>query len=558
MLTSGSAAANVIEPGRVSVCCRLRPLLANEVSQGFQRAPWEVTETSIGLRERQLTRAESGLLRDGDGHASAKSLKTRGELRNLDHLRRPDDETVMDHVFGETATTEEVYRQGFREIVLSAAEGMNGAILAYGQTSSGKTFSISGSTAARADGELGDKGIIHFALEDLFTELQTKASAPGGVEYLVRMSYCELYMERVNDLLRKIGPQSQNLVVKEDPEGRGFYADGLKEKIVSSADEVLAIFTEAEKRRRVAHTRYNEVSSRSHTLLTLCVECSMPLEVTRIGRLVIVDLAGNERLEAGTEYVAESSSINKSLFFLGKVIEKLAARAGRGTAADDGDHVPFRDSKLTRLLSVHLGGNSRTGLLVTLTPAADAVEQSLTTLRFAQKASQVRCVAKPVLISKEQSLIVKQREIIAQLHSQVRSLQEEDELVAERQQCAEQLQALVLSSTEHGRSFVSKSREVDTVVTALHRNMDVLQKQKSLVVENMKALYKAVNDVNASLTHAAEVLRTGEGSETASSILAAAGSVPDTSAPWAPAVLELREKLVLLLGAAQSGPSEGG
>ncbi|OLQ02273.1 hypothetical protein AK812_SmicGene14902 [Symbiodinium microadriaticum] len=81
---------------------------------------------------------------------------------------------------------------------------------------------------------------------------------------------------------------------------------------------------------------------------------------------------------------------------------------------------------------------------------------------------------------------------------------------------------------------------------------------KSLVVENMKALYKAVNDVNASLTHAAEVLRTGEGSETASSILAAAGSMPDTSAPWAPAVLELREKLVLLLGAAQSGPSEGG
>ncbi|CAE7588889.1 KIN7D [Symbiodinium sp. CCMP2592] len=430
-------------------------------------------------------------------------------------------------------------------------------------------------------------GIIHFALEDLFTELQTKASALDSVEYLVRMSYCELYMERVNDLLRKIGPQSQNLAVKEDPEGRGFYADGLKEKIVSSADEVLAIFTEAEKRRRVAHTRYNEVSSRSHTLLTLCVECSMPLEadaplgednepaqVTRIGRLVIVDLAGNERLEAGTEYVAESSSINKSLFFLGKVIEKLAARACRGMAqaSEDGDHVPFRDSKLTRLLSVHLGGNSRTGLLVTLTPAADAVEQSLTTLRFAQKASQVRCVAKPVLISKEQSLIVKQREIIAQLHNQVRSLQEEvqqrtsslpsrsgeDDLVAERQQCAEQLQALVLSSTEHGRSFVSKSREVDTVVTALHRNMDVLQKQKALVVENMKALYKAVNDVNASLTHAAEVLRSGEGPETASSILAAAGSVPDNSAPWAPAVLELREKLVLLLGAAQSGPSEGG
>ncbi|CAE7529128.1 KIN7D [Symbiodinium natans] len=574
-----SDTASLTGPGRVSVCCRVRPLLPNEVAQGFQRAPWELTARSISLRERQLTRAESELLREGEGHASTKSLKTRGELRNLDHLRRPDDETIMDHVFGERATTEEVYRLAFRDIVHAAAEGMNGAILAYGQTSSGKTFSISGSTAARADGEMGDKGIIHFALEDLFAELQGKASATSGSEYLVRMSYCELYMERVNDLLRKIGPQSQNLTVKEDPEGRGFYADGLKEKIVSSAEEVLALFTEAEKRRRVAHTRYNEVSSRSHTLLTLCVECSMPLEgdvplgedpepaqVTRIGRLVIVDLAGNERLEAGTEYVAESSSINKSLFFLGKVIEKLAARGSRGVAGEEGDHVPFRDSKLTRLLSVHLGGNSRTGLLVTLTPAADAVEQSLTTLRFAQKAAEVRCVAKPVLVSKEQSLIVKQREIIAQLHNQVKSLQEEvqqraspqlsgrpveDDLAAERQQCAAQLQALVLSSTEQGSSFVSKSREVDTVVTALHRNMDVLQKQKALVVDNMKALYKAVNDVNASLAHAAEVLRSGQDTAAAASILASAGSVPDTSVAWAPAVLELREKLQLLLAAAK-------
>ncbi|CAJ1327849.1 unnamed protein product, partial [Effrenium voratum] len=200
---------------------------------------------------------------------------------------------------------------------------MNGAILAYGQTASGKTFSISGATAGAQCEEGGEKGIIHFALEDLFAQLTSKAGK--GMEYLVRMSYCELYMERVNDLLRKIGPQSQNLTVKEDPEGRGFYADGLKEKIVSSAQEVLALFAEAEKRRRVAHTRYNEVSSRSHTLLTLTVECSVPLEgdipdasVTRVGRLVIVDLAGNERLEAGTEYVAESSSINKSLFFLGK------------------------------------------------------------------------------------------------------------------------------------------------------------------------------------------------------------------------------------------------
>eukprot|EP00811_Abedinium_folium_P017590 NODE_26517_length_548_cov_1.705463.p1 GENE.NODE_26517_length_548_cov_1.705463~~NODE_26517_length_548_cov_1.705463.p1 ORF type:complete len:125 (-),score=45.32 NODE_26517_length_548_cov_1.705463:131-505(-) len=109
--------------------------------------------------------------------------------------------------------------------------------------------------------------------------------------------------------------------------------------MVSSAEEVVMLLQQAEKRRRVAYTRYNEVSSRSHTLLTLCIECTCLLapntadidpsmdepRITKVGRLVIVDLAGNERVEAGTEYMAESNSINKSLFFLGKVIEKLSA-----------------------------------------------------------------------------------------------------------------------------------------------------------------------------------------------------------------------------------------
>merc|ERR1719201_1306206 len=152
--------------------------------------------------------------------------------------------------------------------------------------------------------------------------------------------------------------------------------------------------------------------------------------VTRVGRLSIVDLAGNERMEIGTEYMAESTSINKSLFFLGKVIERLSARdrtESDGFEAMRNEHVPFRDSKLTRLLSVHLGGNSQTGMLVTLTPHEDFIEQSLTTLRFAQKASTIKCVAKPVLISKEQSLIMKQREIISQLHQQVRELKAKQE-----------------------------------------------------------------------------------------------------------------------------------
>ncbi|CAJ1449011.1 unnamed protein product [Effrenium voratum] len=161
-------------------------------------------------------------------------------------------------------------------------------------------------------------------------------------------------------------------------------------------------------------------------------------------------------------------------------------------------------------------------------------------------------------VAQEQSLIVKQREIIQQLHSQVRSLQEEvqrststlprheereEELAAEREQCAQQLQALVLSS-EGNQSFVSKSREVDTVVTALHRNMDVLKKQKSMVVESMKGLYKTVNEVTAAVAQASDLVAAGD-FHGACEVLGNAGTLEESSA-WAPGILGLRQKLQML------------
>jgi hypothetical protein len=184
-----------------------------------------------------------------------------------------------------------------------------------------------------------------------------------------------------------------------------------RERSVNSPEDIVSLLIQAEKRRHVAPTRHNEVSSRSHTLLTIVIECMVPYSysagsrrssddqfcLTRIGRLAFVDLAGNERIEARAEYMAESNSINKSLFFLGKLIEKLAGceRTGRS------EYLPVRDSNLTRLLAFYFGGNSRTGLLVTLTPSMDAVEESLSTLRFAQKASTIRCNAQPVFLSKD-------------------------------------------------------------------------------------------------------------------------------------------------------------
>ncbi|CAK0810036.1 unnamed protein product [Prorocentrum cordatum] len=604
---AGPAPAAPGRAGTISVACRVRPLLEGEVAKGVQRAPWELTDRSVSLRRGAFGRGASADSRGRPPSAAPDGRealgRSRTELRNADH-RRPDGETILDTVFGEAATTRDVYEKSFKGIVASAAEGLNGAILAYGQTASGKTYSISGATARPAGlGEDADvepqKGIIHFALDDLFTLIREQATsytgAGRGPEFLVRMSYAELYMERCNDLLRKISPQTQNLPLKEDPETRSFYVEGLKEKIVSSSEEVVALLTQAEKRRRVAHTRYNEVSSRSHTILTLCIERSAPLEdgpeqdgageeearITQIGRLVIVDLAGNERMEMGTEYMQESNSINTSLFFLGKVIEKLSAQA-RQDAEAPAAHLPIRDSKLTRLLSVHLGGNSQTGILVTMTPAEDAVDQSMSTLRFAQKAGQVRCSARPVLVSKEQSLILRQREIIAQLQKQVEAMKEEaqgqlehaaaapprpprgaeeeggaprgeddggGELAAERRQRAEQVQALTVGAAGPGQqTIVSRSREVDAVVTALHRNNDALRKQKATVLDEIKRMYEAVTDATKRAGRAAFELKPGGGGLAAAAEALCAGAPGQgQGSAWAPALEELRGQMQSLV-----------
>jgi len=260
---------------------------------------------------------------------------------------------------------------------------------------------------------------------------------------------------------------------------------------------------------------------------------------------------------------------------LGKVIEKLAARERNECEGPEGtrseQHIPFRDSKLTRLLSVHLGGNSQTGLLVTLTPHSEFIEQSMTTLRFAQKASTIRCVAKPVLVSKEQSLIMKQREIISQLHQEVQELREreaqckppkqptsarqsvadtsQNQVSIERQQRVEQLQALTVGpGTPNSQAFVSKSREVDAIVTALHRNNEALRKQKTTVLEEFKDLHKAVTQL------ADQTKQIASDMQSSSSFVGSfqdcfVPSAPEHGKAWEPAVQDLRCQLRALLQA---------
>jgi len=242
--------------------------------------------------------------------------------------------------------------------------------------------------------------------------------------------------------------------------------------------------------------------------------------------------------------------------------------------------VPLRDSKLTRLLSVHLGGNSQTGMLVTMTPAEDAVEASLSTLRFAHKASLVRCAAKPVVISKEQSLIIKQREIIAQLQQRVRDLQEEVQTQQQREPPRQQgaqgeaqppadeaaqgereeiAAAQTVSPSNSGQNnVVSKSREMDAIVTALHRNNDALKKQKAIFVDEIRELHKAVTEVGKQTAHAAAELRPGGAGADVALELLHPGPQEAGGSAWKPAIRELRTQIQALARAAFAFASSGG
>lgn len=279
---------------------------------------------------------------------------------------------TFDHVFDQEATTIQIYRAVARDITSSALDGFNGTIFAYGQTSSGKTHTMYGSKDS--------PGIIPIAIRDIFSAIE---SQPTKREYLVRISYMEIYLESVYDLFRK-EKQNQNLNIREDFD-RNVYVDGLTEHVVTSADQVLKQLATGEENRHIGSTNMNERSSRSHTIFRMTIESRGQDCSIRASTLNLVDLAGSERLgKTRAEGVSkvEGAAINTSLLTLGTVISKLSE--------GNHSHIPYRDSKLTRILQNSLGGNSRTTIICTITPALVHFEETCSTLKFANRAKKVQ------------------------------------------------------------------------------------------------------------------------------------------------------------------------
>ncbi|OQS05081.1 kinesin, partial [Thraustotheca clavata] len=284
---------------------------------------------------------------------------------------------TFDNVFGEESTQKQVFEQVAKPVVSDVLEGYNATIFAYGQTSSGKTFTMEG--ASIDDPAL--RGIIPRTATELFARLM---DADENMEFVVKVSYIEIYMERIRDLLDPYKTKI-NLQVREDTE-KGIYVDGVTELCVTSDDELLSTMRSGAVNRAVAATGMNEGSSRSHSVFMVTLyQRNLETNSTKVGKLYLVDLAGSEmvrKTQASGKQLEEAKTINKSLSALGMVINAL-------TTANVG-FVPYRDSKLTRVLQESLGGNSRTALIINVSPSSYNAMETLSTLRFGSRAKNIK------------------------------------------------------------------------------------------------------------------------------------------------------------------------
>ncbi|XP_063727331.1 kinesin-like protein KIF3A isoform X2 [Symsagittifera roscoffensis] len=285
---------------------------------------------------------------------------------------------TFDNVFSDTSKQADVYNITARKIVDNVLEGYNGTIFAYGQTGTGKTFTMEG---VRSQPEL--RGIIPNSFAHIFSHIRECGKTK---QFLVRVSYLEIYNEEVRDLLGK--DQNKRLEVKERPD-IGVYVKDLSTFAVNNADDMDRIMTLGNKNRVVGSTNMNEQSSRSHAIFSSTIECSElgpdGQQHVKVGKLHLVDLAGSERQSktgATGDRLKEATKINLSLATLGNVISALVD--GKSS------HIPYRNSKLTRLLQDSLGGNSKTMMCANIGPAEYNYDETISTLRYANRAKNIK------------------------------------------------------------------------------------------------------------------------------------------------------------------------
>ncbi|XP_063366296.1 kinesin-like protein Klp68D [Cydia amplana] len=356
----------------VKVVVRCRPLSNREKNEGHDEVKKRrVRPTDQKWYERLSSKGSGDQFQEADLPLQVVQVSPeRGAVQVL-NPKGQDKLFTYDAVYDAKADTQTIYDEMVRPLVASVLDGFNGCVFAYGQTGTGKTHTMEGTPE--------DEGIIPRAFRHIWQHIETSASR--DVTHLVSCSYVELYLEDVRDLLSK---DCKKLTIRGQ-ELNGFYIPEMTSIVCKSAAEMARALRTGNRVRASGRTDMNEHSSRSHAVFLVTVESQhKPSNRIRVGKLNLVDLAGSERQRktgAGGERLREAARINQALSSLGNVISALA---------ENSPHVPYRDSKLTRILQDSLGGNSKTIMIAAVGPAAYNYDETITTLRYAHRAKAIK------------------------------------------------------------------------------------------------------------------------------------------------------------------------
>ncbi|XP_045504963.1 kinesin-like protein Klp68D [Colias croceus] len=351
----------------VKVVVRCRPLSEKEKNDNYE----EVKKSSVEKKwyERLSTKQTAETKFEGPLQV-VKVWPERGAVQ-VNNPKGQDKLFTYDAAYDCTADTKTIYDEMVRPLVASVLDGFNGCVFAYGQTGTGKTHTMEGTP--------DDEGIIPRTFRHMWAHIENTASP--DVTHLVSCSFVELYLEDVRDLLSK---ECKKLTIRGQ-ELNGFYIPEMTSIVCKSAAEMVRVMRAGNRNRAAGRTDMNEHSSRSHAVFLVTVETAhRSTNRIRVGKLNLVDLAGSERQRktgASADRLREAARINQALSSLGNVISALA---------ENSPHVPYRDSKLTRILQDSLGGNSKTIMIANIGPACYNYDETVTTLRYAHRAKAIK------------------------------------------------------------------------------------------------------------------------------------------------------------------------
>eukprot|EP00484_Ammonia_sp_Unknown_P007721 CAMPEP_0197075110 /NCGR_PEP_ID=MMETSP1384-20130603/211443_1 /TAXON_ID=29189 /ORGANISM="Ammonia sp." /LENGTH=733 /DNA_ID=CAMNT_0042513953 /DNA_START=18 /DNA_END=2219 /DNA_ORIENTATION=- len=420
----------------VQVVVRCRPLNQKEIDRKCQT----VVAVHEDSGEVVIGNADAANPNPSSQHNDASFYSS--NKKQSSSLPFPSKRFTFDKAFGENSNQESIYEQTARSIVHSALDGYNGTIFAYGQTGTGKTYTMVG---FNDDGS--KQGIIPRAFRHIFDAIHSDTDNCNN--FLVRCSFIEIYNDMIKDLLNA---DERSLELREHPE-KGVYVKDLSYKQVNNEQQLQQHFAIGNNYRHVGETAMNRDSSRSHSVFTIIIE-SVIQENIRVGKLHLVDLAGSERqskTEAKGVRFTEAININLSLSALGNVINALTS-----SSSSKSKHIPYRDSKLTRILQDSLGGNSKTVMIANICSSDYNLDETLSTLRFANRAKSIK--NKPHINQDPKDKLLEQyKQQIEELKQRLANKQKNGELMDEDDGMEEEIMPEIIIQKVH-KIGISKER----------------------------------------------------------------------------------------------------